>query len=322
MRPPGPRAGRTGAAPGRGVTGLLFVATTVLWGSSAIVTGHQAVSGAPEVSVGYRMALVSLVMFAWCRATGASLAIGPRDRPWVAAQGVLFFGLAFITFYHATTLIPSGVAALILSTSSLVAAAVSRVFLGTPLRARVVAGLLCGVAGLGVVVTPQLADLAGRDGAPIGLLWAVGAAASAGCGTVVAARNQRAGLPIAAIMGWSALGGAAFAFAWALLAGAGFAVTLSPAYVAGLLYLAILASCVTFFMYFNLVARVGAGGAAYTLSAVPLVAIALSVAFEGLNIDLFILAGAAAILVGNVLVLASPPAAGRSTRRQPKDQAA
>ena len=67
---------------------FLFAATAILWGSSAIVTGHQAISGAPEVSVGYRMALVSLFMFAWSVARGQKLSLSRTDRPWVASPGL------------------------------------------------------------------------------------------------------------------------------------------------------------------------------------------------------------------------------------------
>jgi drug/metabolite transporter (DMT)-like permease len=51
------------------------------------------------------------------------------------------------------------------------------------------------------------------------------------------------------------------------------------------------------------VRRIGPAGASYTLSIVPIVALLISVAFEGLAIDLPLMLGTAAIVVGNVLVL-------------------
>jgi drug/metabolite transporter (DMT)-like permease len=56
-------------------------------------------------------------------------------------------------------------------------------------------------------------------------------------------------------------------------------------------------------MYFNLVRRIGPAGASYTLSIVPIIALTISILFEGLALDATLVAGAAAIVLGNVLVL-------------------
>lgn len=292
-----PRPGRTAT-----INALLFIATAVLWGSSAIVSSQQAASGSPEVSVGYRMAIVSAVMFLWCYLSGERLSLRGAERPWIVLQGILFFGLAFISFYHATTILPSGVAAVVLSTSSLFAAIVGWLFLRSAIGVRLVIGLVFGIGGLSLVVMPQLLGFDG-DGAAIGFFWAAAAAAATGCGTVISARNSRSGLPIAPVMCWSALAGAIFAFAWAFASDASFAVSVTPGYVGGLLYLAIMASCVTFLMYFNLVRRIGPASASYTMSLVPVVALLISMGFEDLQLDAWILVGGAAIIAGNILVM-------------------
>jgi len=284
---------------------FLFAATALFWGSSAIVTGQQAISGAPEVSVGYRMALVSLVMFTWSVASGQKIALRHTDRPWVVLQGVLFFGLAFITFYHSTTLISSGIAALILSTSSLFAALVGWLFLSMPVSARMLVGILSGIAGLAVIALPQLAILSSGSQTIGGVTLALAAAACTGCGTVVAMRNQHAGIPIVVLISWAALCGALFSFALALFGDMSFQVDVSVTYLAGLAYLAIIASCVTFFMYFSLVQRIGAASASYTLALVPVVALLLSAVFENLTIDAYVLTGSMAVLMGNILVLSA-----------------
>ncbi len=286
-----------------------FLTIAVLWGASAIVTNNQAVSGAPEVSVGYRMAIVSLLMFGWRLAAGKPIALPQGGCIWIAMQGVLFFGLSFIAFYYATRFLPSGVAALILSSSSLIAAAAGWIFLKRPFNARLLGALACGVLGLGVIVAPQVSDLTTTDGVRTGMALALAAAASTALGTLIADRNQRTGLEISALMGWSALAGAGFAFLWALVHGADFRVNLTPTYMAGMFYLSVFASCITFFMYFSLVKKVGPASASYTLSAVPLVAILLSALFEGLKLDANLVLGALFICVGNVLVVrfSSPP---------------
>ncbi|KGM29987.1 EamA family transporter, partial [Inquilinus limosus] len=136
-----------------------------------------------------------------------------------------------------------------------------------------------------------------------GVAWAALAALATAGGTILGARNQRRGIPIPAVMGWGALTGAAVAFAWSAAAGSAFAIDTSVRYLGSLAYLAIAASCITFLMYFDLVRRIGPARTAYTLALVPVVALALSAGFEGLALGPGLLLGAAAILLGNVLVL-------------------
>lgn len=299
------------------MTALMFAATAFFWGSSAVVTTTQAVVLPASLSVAYRMLVVFVVMLAVAAALRRPIGVARGDRAMVAAQGVLFFGLSFVAFYEATRLVESGVAAVVLSGSAIVAALLARVFLKTPLSAAALAGLGLGVAGLATIFSPQIAALATGDaGAPAGLAYAALAAIAAAGGTVIGARNQKRGVPALATMVWGALAGAAFCLAWTFapllgpLASGGDLVSAlpplwdpAPAYLAGLAYLAIAASCVTFLMYFALVARLGPGRAAYTLATIPLVALAFSVALEGLALGPSLLVGAGAILLGNVLVL-------------------
>ena len=78
---------------------------------------------------------------------------------------------------------------------------------------------------------------------------------------------------------------------------------LRPGYIAGVAYLALIGSVVTFPLYFHLIRVLGAGRAAYNGVAVPVVAMLLSTLFEryrwtGLN-----LGGAALSLVGLIVAL-------------------
>jgi drug/metabolite transporter (DMT)-like permease len=287
------------------MTVALFALTALLWGGGALATALQAgVTPAPW-SVALRMALAGLLLLIYGRVRHVPLAIPSRDRFYVVLQGALFFALAFISFYEAARRIPSGLAALVLSTSSLFAALFGRILLGSPLAPAMLWGALCGIAGIGIIFGPNtgtgLATLGSDSGA--GFAWALVAAIATGGGTVAGARNQQAGLPTVAVLGWGALIGAVVSACWAMAERQPFVVDLSPRYLGSLLYLAVAASCVTFMLYFELVRRLGPGRAAYTLATVPLIALVLSALFENLHLDGRIAIGAMAILLGNVLVL-------------------
>ncbi|MCS3448864.1 MULTISPECIES: DMT family transporter [Bradyrhizobium] len=284
------------------MTALLFALTALLWGGGALATAMQAgVTPAPW-SVALRMMLAGVILLGYGRLRGVPLAIPRKDRPAVALQGLLFFAIAFIAFYEATARMPSGLAALVLSTSSLFAAVIARAVLGVPISSGFVSGALCGILGLAIIFLPGAA--AHRATPLAGFAWALTAAIATGAGTTVGARNQRAGLPVVSVLGWGAFVGAAASALWAVATGTPFAADISLSYVASFLYLGIAASCITFMLYFELVRRLGPGRAAYTLALVPLVALVLSALFEHLALGWPVLAGAAAILAGNVLVLA------------------
>ncbi|WP_426434273.1 DMT family transporter [Bradyrhizobium genosp. P] len=283
------------------MTALLFGLTAMLWGGGALATAMQAgVTPAPW-SVALRMALAGLILLGFGLIRGIPLAIPSRDRAAVALQGLLFFSVAFVAFYEATARMPSGLAALVLSTSSLFAALIARAALGASISSGFVWGALCGIVGLAIIFVP---GVTAPGATPLaGFAWALVAAIATGAGTTIGARNQRAGLPVVAVLGWGALVGATASALWAAATGATFAVDVSVPYLASFLYLAVAASCITFMLYFELVRRLGPGRAAYTLALVPLVALVLSALFEHLSLGWPVLAGAVAILLGNVLVL-------------------
>ncbi|WP_158940157.1 DMT family transporter [Burkholderia sp. S171] len=280
---------------------LMFALTTVLWGAGALATTMQVgVTPAPW-SVALRMGLAGIILLCYGAIKRIPLGIPGRHRIFVALQGILFFSLAFISFYESTRNISSGLAALMLSTSSIFAALIGRFFLGTPLPTSLFIGALFGITGVGIIVAPALENL--QAGVAVGFAWALAAAIATAAGTVIGARNQKAQIPTVAILGWGAITGSVFSAAWAEISGTPFTFDLSVSYLGSLLYLAIAASCITFMLYFELVRRLGPGKAAYTLAGVPVVALTLSMLFEGLHPDTHIAIGAAAVIAGNIFVL-------------------
>jgi drug/metabolite transporter (DMT)-like permease len=94
----------------------------------------------------------------------------------------------------------------------------------------------------------------------------------------------------------------------ALVRGIPFTFDPSPAYVLSLLYLALFGSVIAFGTYLTLIGRIGVDRAAYIGVVFPLVALLLSMMFEGLSLGVLGLAGVLLVAFGNVLVL---------TRRRP-----
>ncbi|MCJ7500347.1 EamA family transporter, partial [bacterium] len=74
-------------------------------------------------------------------------------------------------------------------------------------------------------------------------------------------------------------------------------------YISSLLYLAVFGSVFAFGMYLTLIGRIGADRAAYTTLLFPIVALALSMAFEGYRGSVGAMVGIILILAGNFIVL-------------------
>jgi drug/metabolite transporter (DMT)-like permease len=97
--------------------------------------------------------------------------------------------------------------------------------------------------------------------------------------------------------------GALLTGAIALGQGHEFNFDLSAGYVLSLGYLAVFGSIIAFGAYLTLLGRIGAHKAGYAVVMFPVVALMLSVLFEGLQITVNIVAGVVLVTVGNVIIL-------------------
>jgi len=296
----------------------LYLAAVLIWGSTWLAITFQLGRVAPEVSVAYRFALASAMLFAWCAVRRLPLRYSWREHRWMATQGALLFGINYVLVYLAEARISSGLVALIFSLIVFMNIAWSRVFLGVrSARATLVAAVL-GVGGVALVMLPEIALGAGKSGAGLGVALAAASTVSASLGNIVSARNQKQGLPVIQANAFGMMYGAIFVAAYAAVAGRSFIFDASAAYVGSLAYLALFGSVLAFGAYLTLVGRIGADRAGYTGAMIPIVAIALSTAFEGLKWHALTLVGVALCLGGNVLVLRARMAAKRAAAAQAK----
>ena len=90
--------------------------------------------------------------------------------------------------------------------------------------------------------------------------------------------------------------GSLFLTGLSLASGAGLHFALTPPYLLSLLYLAVLGSVTAFVLYFKLAQRDGPGGAALTSVIIPVIALAISAAFEGWRPSLLAVTGIALCL--------------------------
>jgi drug/metabolite transporter (DMT)-like permease len=283
--------------------GLLYLITVMVWGSTWLAIEFQLGVVAPEVSVFYRYSLAALLLFGWCRARGLRLTFGLRAHSRFLLLGLLLFCLNYILTYHAQQYITSALAAIAFSTMLWMNIGNARLFFGVRSGPRVIIGSILGVAGIVTLFLPQVGSVSLSDATLYGATLSVIGAFIASLGNMVSQEAQRGGLPVLQANAWGMFYGALLTGAIALGQGHEFNFDTSAGYVLSLGYLAVFGSVIAFGAYLTLLGRIGAHKAGYAVVMFPVVALMLSVFFEGLQITINILAGVVLVTVGNIIIL-------------------
>lgn len=261
----------------------------------------------PEVSIVYRYAAASGILFIWCRIKGLDLRFNLISHRWFALMGLLMFCLNYILAYRAQIYITSALSAIAFSAMLWMNIINSRLFFGARVGGRIYFGAFLGIAGIVVLFGPQVDEVSLSDGVFYGSMLAVIGALMASFGNMASQAAQKAKLPVVQSNAWSMLYGGLMTFMVALVEGREFTFDPSVGYVISLAYLAVFGSVIAFGAYLTLLGRIGAHRAGYASVMFPVVALILSMMFEGLALDMSIISGFALVLTGNLLVLTRGP---------------
>jgi drug/metabolite transporter (DMT)-like permease len=283
--------------------GLLYAITVMIWGSTWFAIEFQLGIVAPEVSVAYRYLGAASILFLWCKSRGLSLKFNLKSHRWFALMGLFMFCLNYILAYRAQIHITSALSAIAFSAMLWMNILNARIFFGVRVTARVYLGALLGIIGIVVLFGPRVGEVSLTDSVLFGSVLAVTGALMASFGNMVSQAAQRDALPVVPSNAWSMLYGGVLTSLLALSKGHEFNFDLSTGYVVSLAYLTVFGSVIAFGAYLTLLGRIGAHRAGYATVAFPVVALTLSMLFEGLALDGFIVTGFMLVLAGNLLVL-------------------
>jgi len=282
---------------------LFYTGVVLIWGTTWFAILFQLGEVDPLVSVIYRFALASAILMIYCLITGKRMRYSLRDHLFMVLLGILLFALNYWLFYVAELHLTSGLVAVVFSTMVIWNILFGTFFIGTPVRSKVLIGAFLGLTGICLVFWPELASFELSDKGMLGLLLSLAATISASLGNITSARNQMGGIPVVQANAWGMTYGTSLMIVVALLTGKEFTFQATAPYVASLLYLAVFGSIFAFGMYLTLIGRIGADRAAYTTLLFPIVALVLSMAFEGYRGGVGVMLGVGLILMGNFMVL-------------------
>lgn len=280
-----------------------FWVCTLIWGTTWFVIRGQLGVVPASWSVTYRFLIAGCVMFAYAALTRRSLVL-PRGAHLLAMLfGLAQFACNFNFVYRAEAHITSGLVALIFALLIVPNTIFSRLFLGQRATARFYLGSTVAMAGIALLFVNEFRASDGTENVALGLVLTLLGVLSASVANVMQASERIRGLPMASFLAWGMIWGASMDGAWAWITTGPPVVEWAPVYLGGVLYLSIAASAIAFMCYFSVIRLIGPGPAAYSSIVTPVIAMAISTAFEGYRWTSFSVAGGVLAMAGLVIAM-------------------
>ena len=289
---------------------LPFLLITLIWGSTWIVIKDQLGTVPATWSVTYRYIIAAGAMFAYAAATKVPLRIGREGHLLALAFGIPQFFLNFNFVYAAEHYITSGVVAVVFALLLVPNSALAWLFLKHRITARFLIGSAVAMAGVGLLFVNEMRNGSATPAAVmIGIGLTLLGVLSASVSNIMQATEKLRARPIVGMISWGMFYGtvANAGFAWAVYGPP--TVEHRLGYWLGLVYLGLFASALAFTLYFRIIREVGPGRAAYSSLLVPIVAMALSTAFEDYHWSTLAVCGGLLAMLGLYIAIRARPVA-------------
>ena len=293
----------------RGGVLLPFILVTLIWSSTCIVIRDQIGSVPASWSVCYRFLLAGVAMAIFARFRGVSLRIGGAGLLFAGLLGVAQFVLNFNFVYRAEHYLTSGVVAVVYAMLLIPNSILAFLIFRQPVSRAFIGGSAVAVAGIILMLLHEYHAATVRpDMVLLGAAFSFAGLMSASAANVMQGMEIARRLPMVAVLAWAMLIGAAVdaLFAWATVGPPTF--DLRAGYIAGVAWLGLAGSVVTFPLYFTLIQRMGAGRAAYTSVLIPVIAMLISTLVEGYRWSALAIIGALLAIAGMAIALRSKAA--------------
>lgn len=293
----------TETAPSRARIAFDFAVVTLIWGSTWLVIKDQISVVPPGWTVTWRFVLATVGMVILATVRRESLRLTRPAMLIALAVGFLQFCMNYQLVYRAEHYLTSGLVAVMFALLMVPNAIFSRLMLKTRATPRFMIGSAVAIAGITLLLVHEVRLGAFASSVLPGIFLALGAMIAASIGNVLQATEDARNAKAVPLMTWAIGFGMVFdaILAWAMYG----PPTLDPRpqYLAGVAYLAIFGTVLTFPIYFNLIRHLGAGRAAYNGVAVPVVAMTLSTIFEGYRWGGLAIGGSVLAMAGLVIAL-------------------
>lgn len=286
---------------------LMGLAFALMW-SSAFTSARMIVADAPPMTaLAARFFISGLIGVAIAKAVGQSWHLTRAQWRSVVifglCQNALYLGLNFVAMQW----VEASLAAIIASTMPLLVAVLGWVFLGQKVRPLGIAGLVAGVAGVAIIMGARLSGGVSMTGI---VLCGLGALALAVA--TLTARGASSGGNVLMIVGLQMFVGATVLAVVALIFERGQPVNWTSRLMWAFLYTTLVPGLFATWVWFRLVARIGAVRAATYHFLNPFFGVAVAAVLLGESLGPFDLIGVAIVAAGILAVQLSKQVATAS----------
>lgn len=281
----------------------LYIITVLIWGSTWLAIEYQLGVVAPEVSLVYRFSIAALLMWGYCLFKKLPMQFSGKNHFFFMTLACCNFGFNYLILYWAQNYLTSAMTSIAFSTLLIMNIINTRIFFGKPIAPRIFIGSALGLAGIVGLFWQDVKSLDFASEAIIGLGLSLAGTFVASLGNMTSVRNSKNSIGIMQGNAWGMLYGSVFLLIFTLISGAEFNLDTRLPYIASLLYLSIFGTVIAFACYFALLKDIGPEKASYSVVLFPVVAVALSMIFEGFVWQTSTVIGFVLVLAGNVIVL-------------------
>lgn len=276
--------------------GLMLLVLSAIWGGT-FVLAEIAVEEIPPMTLTlFRVGLALPVLFITVRCKGLALPRGVRIWGAYLVMGALNNALPFSLIFWGQTRIDGGMASILNGTTAVLTAVTAGLLLrDEPLRPRKIAGALLGLAGVAVVVGPDL--LGGLDPKDLGQLAVLGAAVSYAFATVWGKVALKGAAPLVNALGMLT-GSFILMLPLALWVDGPPRMDWSGPAWGAVLALALLCTALAYQLYFAILVRAGAANLMLVTLMIPPFAVGLGSVFLGERLPAVAFLGFAIIALG------------------------
>nr|WP_315259887.1 EamA family transporter [uncultured Duganella sp.] len=265
---------------------LLFIIACLIWGSTFFAITLQLGAVPPAVSVVYRFALASAVLFAWCAVRGDRLLLPWRAQRWMMLQGAATFALSYICTYTSEQYLVSGLVAVLFALMVFWNPILNRLIFGSAISWRTWAAGCIAICGVTLLFFHSIHDAwaeinsGGSGHFLLGLVLALCATIASSFGNLLVVKVRQHSDNVLLTMAWSMLWGTLLVALYVLATGQHFVMPATARYWGGLLWLSLLGSVIAFAAYFTLIHRIGSDKAVYIGVVTPVISVLLSIQLE------------------------------------------